>query len=105
MFDYYTHVQSLSEGDLIKEIEKLTKRMLATDPASPIYGQLQSYIDMARDSYNDIMYTQKIKSESTVMDIGEMESMEHTPDYSDEELLNVLVTSYYKNEPNRGKKQ
>lgn len=105
MFDYYTHVQALNEGELIAEIEKLTKRLLATAPESPIYSQIQSYLDMARDAYNDVLYTQRIKNESTVMDIGEMESLEYTPDYSDEELLNVLVTSYYKSGPNRGQKQ
>jgi uncharacterized protein (DUF2252 family) len=104
VFDYYTHVQSLSEGDLVTEIEKLTKRMIATSPSSPIFSQLESYLAMARDAYNDILYTQRIKNESTVMEIGEIESIESTPDYSKEELLNIMVTSYYKSTPNKGKK-
>lgn len=102
MFDYYTHVNSLDEEKIILEIEKITKRMLKTDPGSPIYGQLQSYLDMANSAYQDRLWTQRIKNENTVMDIGEMESTVTEPDYTKEELVTDIVKTYIES-PRQGR--
>lgn len=102
MFDYYTHVNSLSEDKVVDEIEKLTKRMLKTKPGSPIYAQLNSYLEMAQSAYQDIMYSHRIKNESTVMDIGEMESTVIEPDYTKQEIVTDIVKTYISS-PRRGR--
>jgi hypothetical protein len=102
MFDYYTHVNELSEEKLILEIEKLTKRMYKTDPGSPIFAQLQSYLDMANSAYQDRMYSLRIKNEDTVMEIGQIESTVIEPDYTKEELITDIVKTYIES-PRQGK--
>lgn len=102
MFDYYTYVNEMTEDQLIAEIEKLTKRMYKTNPSSPIYAQLQGYLDMANSAYQDRMYTLRIKKEDTVMDIGQMESTVIEPDYSKEEIITDIVKTYIES-PRRGK--
>ncbi len=94
MFDYYAHVLEMNEEKLVLEIEKLTKRIVATNPTSPIFNQLKSYLDMANSVYNDRQVARRVKTEDTVLDIGEMESVEYTPDYSKKEILEELVKTY-----------
>lgn len=102
MFDYYSHVNSLDEDKLILEIEKLTKRMLKTSAGSPIFAQLQSYLEMANSAYQDRIWTQRIKNENTVMDIGEIESTVTEPDYTKQELVSDIVKTYIES-PRQGK--
>ena len=97
MFDYYEHVHSLKEDKLTDEIQQLNKRLMKTDPASPVYAQLLGMLSHAESAYQDIIYASRIKNESTVLDIGEMESTTYTPDYSESSVLEALVNSYSKN--------
>tara|TARA_Y100000389_G_C17043855_1_gene309405 strand:- start:209 stop:523 length:315 start_codon:yes stop_codon:yes gene_type:complete len=102
MFDYYTHVNSLTEDKVVAEIEKLTKRLLKTRPDSPIYAQVSNYLDMAQSAYQDIMYSHRIKNESSVMDIGEIESTVIEPDYTKQEIVTDIVQTYISS-PRRGR--
>lgn len=97
MFDYYTHVTSLNEEKLLDEIKKLNKRLMITNQATPIYNQLLNMLDQAESAYQDIMYASRIKKESTVLDIGEIESTSYTPDYSEDTVLEALVNAYTTN--------
>lgn len=100
MFDYYSHVNSLTEDKLIEEIQKLTKRLYAARPGTPAYTQLTTMLDQANEAYTDCMYRARFKTEaeeSKVINIGEMESVDYTPDYSKDELLNVVVELYTTN--------
>lgn len=95
MFDYYNHVMSLSEDKLVLEIDKLTKRLLATSPTSPVASQLQGMLDMANQAYQDSLFASRVKKEDTVIDIGEMESVDYIPEeYSKDELIIEIVRGY-----------
>ena len=94
MFDYYTKLLELNEEKLVLEIENLTKRLLKVSPSSPIYTQLRGYLDQAQSEYRDRQYARRIKTEDSVLDIGEMESVEYTPDYSKKEIIEELVKTY-----------
>tara|TARA_R110001606_G_C15240178_1_gene636134 strand:+ start:363 stop:689 length:327 start_codon:yes stop_codon:yes gene_type:complete len=98
-FDYYDHVNGLPESKLVLEMEKLHKRLFKTDVNSPVYQQLLNMIDMASQAYQDILYTQRIKKEDTVMDIGQTESVSYTPDYTKEDIVNAYIEVYTKKKP------
>ena len=95
MLDYYDKVRSLSEKDLIKEIETLTKRVIASVPGTQTYDQLVNLYHIANEAYNELLMTSsmgEIKDE--VIDIGEMEESVYTPDYTRAELLDAVVDQY-----------
>ena len=98
-FDYYDYVNGLNESKLVAEMEKLNKRLFKTNANSPVYTQLLNMIDMASDAYQDILYSQRIKTEDTVMNIGETEHVEYTPDYTKEEIVNAYLEVYTKKRP------
>lgn len=105
MFDYYTHVNSLSEDKLHDEIRKIYDRLFATNPGSPIYDQLQDMLEMAQDALGDQQASKHSDPESDgVINIGEIDSVVNELDYSKQELLDILVTSYIKKSP-RGNTQ
>ena len=68
MFDYYAHVLEMNEEKLVLEIEKLTKRIVATNPTSPIFNQLKKtktswvivyYFKIIKFKLNMIMFFRK----------------------------------------------
>lgn len=99
MFDYYDYVNGLGEAKLVLEMEKLHKRLFKTQQSSPVYQQLLNMIDMASDAYQDSLYATRIKKEDTVIDIGETESIEYTPDYTKDEIVNAYIEVYTKKKP------
>lgn len=98
-FDYYDYVNGLSEAKLVLEREKLTKRLFKTNVTSPVYTQLSNMIDMADSAYEDILYTQRIKAEDKVIEIGETEHVDYTPDYTKDEIVNAYIEVYTKKKP------
>lgn len=96
MFDYYNYVNELSEEKVLAEIEKINRKLFKIKPGNPMFNQLSDMLNMAESAYQDILYKSRIKSEDTVMDIGEMESTVTEQDYTKDELLDVIVTSYTK---------
>jgi hypothetical protein len=104
MFDYYDYVNKLSEDKLVTEIDKITKRLLSTSPTSPVAGQLQGMLDLANQAYQDSLFKSRVKKEDTVIDIGEMESVDYIPDeYSKDELMIEIVRSYLGKDDTNGK--
>jgi len=97
MFDYYAYVNELEEEKVVAEIEKLNKKLFRLNPSSPMHGQLMDMLYTAESAYQDIQYKRRIKSEDSVITIGEIESVVSQPDYNKEELLDAIVTSYTKN--------
>ena len=98
-FDYYDYVNGLTEAKLITEIEKLNKRLFKTNATSPVYTQLLNMIDMAQSAYEDILYTQRIKAEDKVIEIGETEHIDYVPDYTNDEIVNAYIEVYTKKKP------
>ena len=97
MFDYYEHVNSLNEDKLSEEIQKVLKRINKAKPGSPMYNQLISMLNTAQMAYSDLMSTRRVKSkDDEIIEIGEMESTVTTPDYSDDQVLDILVHGYLK---------
>lgn len=100
MFDYYEHLQSMTEEKIVAEIQKLNNQLFKMDPNNPMFEQIMNMLDMANHTYNDIVVTSRFKdAKDEAMDIGYMESEESTPDYSKQELLDAVVTAYRSEKP------
>ena len=94
--DYYMQVNAMSEDELFKEIERLTKALYKMDPQSKLYDQVLQMLNMAQDAQNDKMYLRRYQnnSQDEVLEIGTINSEVLHPDYDSEELLNITVSSY-----------
>lgn len=97
-FDYYDQVNTMSEDKLIQEVERLTKALYKMDPQNSMYDQVQSMIAMAQEALHDKMYLRKYKEkpQDEALEIGTISSEVTEHNYSDEELLNIMVTAYTK---------
>jgi uncharacterized coiled-coil DUF342 family protein len=95
-FDYYHQVNAMSEDKLIQEVERLTKALYKMDQQNAVYGQVQDMIAMAQEALQDKMYLRKYKEkpQDEVLEIGTISSEVKEITYSDEELLNIMVTAY-----------
>lgn len=96
MFDYYSHVYSMTEEKLVDEIHSLNKKLMKVNQTSPVYNQLLDMLNTAEQAYNDILYGRMIKKEDAVINIGEIESVETKPDYDRDDILTALVQEYTK---------
>ena len=96
MFDYYDKVQAMTSDQLSDELAMLNKKLGSVQPGTPIYDQILDMYETVSFAYREDMYKSLNKPESSVMNIGEMESTTTEPDYTKIELLDAIVTGYTK---------
>lgn len=95
MIYYYDKVNAMSDKNLSEEYNRLTKMLTKTNPSSPMHKQLLDMHDMIEEVMREKIYSQNNpESQDDVIEIGQIESDLHTPDYSSAELLNVVVEQY-----------
>ena len=87
--------------DLLKENQKYTKQLYKMNGSSPLYQYILDLREACQQEYNERMFIQankdKIKEQEHVLDIGEIESVDYTPNYmDDEELFIKAVADSYK---------
>lgn len=106
MFDYYDHVNSMSEDKLHQEVEKLYKKLFTATPGTPIYDQLLDCLGQAEEALNDKrMLRQFAGQKDEAINIGEMESEVHHPTYDPEDLLVATVHAYTQNLSDKSEKK
>lgn len=99
-FDPWTKFQGMRLDKLQEEIRSMNERRFRMRPGSQVYQQLGQMIQMAQSIAQEKQMIethrqrQKEKPSSEVIDIGEITEETYTPDYSREELLNILVQEY-----------
>lgn len=95
MEDYYTKVNSMTEDKLSDEIRSLYKKLMSLNPQSPMYDQMLQMVTTAETAYQEKIYLNKFKdSKDEVINIGTIDEVVHTPNYSTEELLLAVVSQY-----------
>ena len=92
--DYYYKVTNMTEEQLVKEIEALNKRLFKMPNVTAMQQQMMQMLETAQMAYNDLQMVKRVKKEDTVLEIGTVDSEVIEPDYSNEELVNILVTGY-----------
>jgi len=102
MDNYWEKVQTLNEDKLFEESKNITTKLYAMSEASPMYNQLQGMLDMISERQRDLVLLAREEIDKTpdVLDIGQIDSVVHTPDYTKSELLTYMANFYYdKNGP------
>lgn len=95
MFDYYGHIANMSEDHLVKEVERLNNQLMKLNPQSPLFNQVLDMSRIAETALREHYERERFKNQKdSVIEIGKMESKTFYPDYTKEELLDVVVTSY-----------
>ena len=95
MFDYYSHVNNLSEKDLVAELDKLQKQLMKCNSASPVYDQIYNMLEMAQEAYGDwVALEQHKNSKDEVLEIGKIDSDVSEINYTHNELLDATVSAY-----------
>lgn len=100
MFDYWEKVQSLKEEEVLEEIKKLHDKYFKLNERSPIRKQLRSMLDIAQTRYTDLQEFRRFdlqneEKKNTVIDLGEVTSVEYIPDYTKDEILTHMAKFYY----------
>ena len=99
MSDYFFKIDQLEPNKLLDEIQQLTKKQMSVRPDTKMWQQIQTYIDYAKENYRAHSMQEALKSnkEPDVIEIGEVEEVIYTPDYSSEELI-LAVADFYTND-------
>ena len=99
MSDYFFKIDQLEPNKLLDEIQQLTKKQMSVRPDTKMWQQIQTYIDYAKENYraHSMQEALKSKKEPDVIEIGEVEEVVYTPDYSSEELI-LAVADFYTND-------
>lgn len=99
-YDPWLKFQGMRLDKLHDEIRSMNERRFKMQPGSQVYQQLGQMIQMAnqiaqeKQMVENFNQRQKDKPDSEIINIGEIEETVYTPDYSTEELLNILVQEY-----------
>lgn len=97
--DYYVKLTGMSESELDAEIKKLNDMLFKMNPASPMFEQVRDMLAQATAQYGENIFLERSKNKlkDEALEIGSISSDVIEPDYSSEELLLAVVTSYTAN--------
>ncbi len=96
MSDYYFKIDGMTNDKILTEIETLRKKQFNVKAETPIWYQIQDMIDFCTQEYHSRSMSDRLKNEksSDVMDIGEIDSVDYTPDYSKRDTFVEMVSFY-----------
>jgi hypothetical protein len=96
MRDYFSKVYNLSEKELVDEIEKVNKRLLACEPGSGVYYQLLDMLDTVNQAYSEMVIIAMNKNaKDEVIEIGTIDKEEIEPDYTSQEITVEVARHYF----------
>ena len=96
MSDYYFNIDGLSNDQILTEMETLRKKQFTVKSETPIWYQIQDMIDFCTQEYQARVMRDRVSKEKTsdVMEIGEIDSVDYTPDYSERDTFVEMVSFY-----------
>lgn len=96
MSDYWEKIQEMDSDKLFEEIKKLNDKLYKMGQNSPMFQQVRGMLDMCSERQSDLMAVIIENNDKTpdVLEIGEIESVVYTPEYSEQELLTTLSNFY-----------
>ena len=96
--DNWEKYQSLNTEKLIEEIESLNKKLFKLKPGTTMYTQINNMLSEAESAYRDKLEIARYKNDDSpdILEIGTIESETYTPDYSNENVVDLVARSYIK---------
>lgn len=92
--------ESMNPDKLLDKIQELNKRLFKMNTHSPMYAQMRGIIAEAQAVYQEHLAMERYRIEkeeqSSVIDIGTIESEVYTPDYRDSNTVSIdsIAQSY-----------
>ena len=95
-YDFFEKVQTMNEDKLIEEMQNLNKKLFSIRKEGDIRQQVENMLGIVQDRYNTMMALKRIEADKTpdVLNIGEIEEVVTTPDYSQNELITYFSHFY-----------
>jgi hypothetical protein len=96
MSDYYFKIDGMSNDQILTEMETLRKKQFTVKSETPIWYQIQDMIDFCSQEYQARVMRDRVSNDksSDIMDIGEIDSVDYTPDYSERDTFVEMVSFY-----------
>ena len=104
---YFDKLAGLNNDELMTEIQNLLTKLTKMNPQSPMTLQIQEMIRNAQTEYNERLIVDRLKDKPTeeVLEIGEIETVVVTPDYSEQEVQIALAQHFSGDKISRRKKE
>tara|TARA_B110000503_G_C7090593_1_gene389230 strand:- start:368 stop:832 length:465 start_codon:yes stop_codon:yes gene_type:complete len=93
---FINKIEMMSQDQLMNEIQSLHKKLGRMNPHSGMVQQVQDMIQMANTEYNERIIIERAaeKDDDGIINIGEIEEVVYTPDYTDTDLFVEVVKHY-----------
>ncbi len=94
--DYFFKVQQMDEDELLTEMQKLNTKLYSFTSETGLRLQIENMIDLVNQEHQQRMATRRMAQDKTpdIIEIGEIEEVVETPDYSKTELITHFTNFY-----------
>ena len=96
MSDNYFKIDGMTNDQILTEMETLRKKQFTVKSETPIWYQIQDMIDFCTQEYQARVMRDRVSNDKTsdVMETGELDSVDYTPDYSERDTFVEMVSFY-----------
>lgn len=84
----------MDEDALLDEIEMLNKKLFKIRSNQSIRQQILDMLRTAEGFYKEAQMKKRLSKGDEIIEIGSIQSTVSEPEYTNEELLNIIVTEY-----------
>jgi hypothetical protein len=104
--DYFFKVQQMDEDELLTEMQKLNTKLYSFTSETGLRLQIENMISLVTQEHQQRMASRRMAQDKTpdIIEIGEIEEVVETPDYSKTELI-THFTNFYTGDDISSKKQ
>jgi|TARA_B100001094_G_scaffold329846_1_gene393569 hypothetical protein len=94
--DYFFKVQQMNEDELLTELQKLNTKLYSFTSETGLRLQIENMINLVSEEHQGRMMQRRVAQDKTpdIIEIGEIEEVVVTPDYSKTELITHFSNFY-----------
>ena len=108
MSNPFIDFESMTQEELLEKNKEYTMQLQKINGNSPIYQQILDLQTQCQQAYNEKMFMslqrEKLKEPEKIIEIGEIQSEEYSPDYDDDgDKLAKAVADLYRSKDGNGR--
>jgi len=94
--DYFFKIQQMNEDDLLTEMQKLNTKLYSFSAENGLRIQIENMLSLVTQEHQARMMQRRVAQDKTpdIIEIGEIEEVVETPDYSKTELITHFTNFY-----------
>lgn len=94
--DYFFKVQQMNEDELLTEMQKLNTKLYSFTSETGLRLQVEGMLNLVTQEHQARMMSRRMAQDKTpdIIELGEIEEVVHTPDYSKTELITHFSNFY-----------